>query len=250
MNDFYVYAYFDQRKPEQSFFGDKEFMYRPFYVGKGRTKRIGWHLLPGSLKTKSIKNSIIKAIKNELDELPLNQIIFDGLSEEDAFDIEVKFIAHFGRLDNKTGILANHTDGRDGQSGCHLPHVKKRKPVYQYGLDGKFIRKWEWRQEAAKALGLHGSNISNSINRGGTFGNAIWFDEYQGEKVGPKIKSQMPIKYQSVKQIDMKTGEVVNTFASPRQAQEILGLNLSARSLIARCLDGRNASAYGFFWKP
>ena len=38
-NKFYVYVYLDPRKPGSFKFGEYEFDYEPFYVGKGKKNR-------------------------------------------------------------------------------------------------------------------------------------------------------------------------------------------------------------------
>lgn len=46
------------------------------------------------------------------------KIIHQNLSWQEAKEKEVFYINHFGRIDNRTGILVNHTDGGDGTLGC------------------------------------------------------------------------------------------------------------------------------------
>jgi hypothetical protein len=56
--------------------------------------------------------------------------------EQSCFEMEMFLISLYGRKDNKTGILCNHTDGGEGNSGWkmsqnqkdHLSKLKKGKP--------------------------------------------------------------------------------------------------------------------------
>jgi hypothetical protein len=74
------------------------------------------HFLPGNLKKRSHKNSIIKkAIREGVKVLP--EVLFTGMTETEAHAKEVELIAIYGRIDIGTGILANHTDGGEGVSG-------------------------------------------------------------------------------------------------------------------------------------
>lgn len=96
----------------------------PFYVGKGKGGRIDVHFSANSLKSRSKKNSIIKnATANGL--AVHREILFDGLSEEEAFDIEYKLIWFHGRLQDG-GCLANMTLGGEGISGMQHSAETKR----------------------------------------------------------------------------------------------------------------------------
>jgi hypothetical protein len=94
--DFYVYIYFRLNGI-------------PCYIGKGsglRWRRHNWNS----------GNPHLKAIaKQARGKLPVI-IIRDGLTADEAFAIEVAFIAAIGRADLGTGPLVNLTDGGDGTS--------------------------------------------------------------------------------------------------------------------------------------
>ena len=77
----------------------------PYYIGKGKGKRAWAHGGPKD-------NTLVKIIET-------------NLSEQDAFDIEIKMISEFGRKDLGTGILHNRTNGGDGTSGCLSNKGKK-----------------------------------------------------------------------------------------------------------------------------
>lgn len=82
---------------------------------------------------------------------------------------------------------------RDGFSEEHKKHISESKqgikhhmakPVYQYTRDGKFVRGWNYMNEAAKTLGLSKGNISNAcLGRVKTCGGYIWSYEYEGESI-------------------------------------------------------------------
>jgi hypothetical protein len=96
---FYVYAYLRSKDSEHGKKGS------PYYVGKGSGNR-AWS------KTRKIR-------------LPANKdcIVFlrSRLTEREAFDWEIFYIARYGRIDNGTGILRNLTDGGEGASGFTMP---------------------------------------------------------------------------------------------------------------------------------
>lgn len=61
-NIFYVYVYLDPRKPEYRVYGNYEFDYEPFYVGKGCNDRAYSHL-KGNRYNRHFTNKINKFCK-------------------------------------------------------------------------------------------------------------------------------------------------------------------------------------------
>jgi hypothetical protein len=54
------------------------------------------------------------------------EILHKDISWEEACDLEISYIKHYGRLNNKTGILVNLTDGGDGIKGySHTNETKE-----------------------------------------------------------------------------------------------------------------------------
>ena len=116
-NNFYVY-YLRRPDKKDSFEPERGC---PFYVGKGSNGRFNSHrqeaekLLykPGR---KSIKINIIHSLW--IDRMDFEEdIIFNNLTEQEAFELEIEAIAAYGRINNETGCLANLTNGGDGFSG-------------------------------------------------------------------------------------------------------------------------------------
>lgn len=75
----------------------------PYYVGKGSGDRAWKKWSKKDIKPPHDSSRIV--------------IIQDGLKEQEAFDLEKKLIAEYGRKDLGTGILHNKTDGGEGSSG-------------------------------------------------------------------------------------------------------------------------------------
>jgi hypothetical protein len=107
--NFYVYGLFDPKKD------------KPFYIGKGTGRRYTSHFEPSRLKQerKSLKAKIYLKIINE-GNLPISKILFNNLTEDEAFLKERELIAKYGRIDKGSGCLANHTDGGEGVAGIIL----------------------------------------------------------------------------------------------------------------------------------
>lgn len=97
-NIFYVYAYLREDNT-------------PYYIGKGKHNR-------AYDTTHQIK------IPNDKSRIVFYQ---SGLFEEDAFNLEIKYIKLFGRKDIGTGILRNLTNGGEGLGGFIFSEVHKQK---------------------------------------------------------------------------------------------------------------------------
>jgi hypothetical protein len=74
------------------------------------------HFSPSTKGDNSIKDRIIAKLANANCE-PLFSIIASNLTEQDAHDIEMEAIKKTGRINLKTGPLANLTNGGEGMSG-------------------------------------------------------------------------------------------------------------------------------------
>jgi hypothetical protein len=110
-NEYYVYIYFDPRKPGKYVYGEYEFDYEPFYVGKGFGHRDIEHLRESRLrKGNFLKNNVIKDILGCGLE-PLIIRFISGVSEQDALNFEKELISKIGRLDLKLGPLTNKNNG-------------------------------------------------------------------------------------------------------------------------------------------
>lgn len=248
--DYYVYIYLNQTKKGKWSFKDLQFDYQPFYIGKGRKKRDITHLCQYSLKTNNLKNSIIKSIVNKTGEQPIHHRLYENLSNSEAIELEIKLIKHFGRKDNKSGILANGTDGGDGANNFSDETLKKvgnpKKKVYQYDLNGVFIKEWD--SLSSVDLTKHTGNLSTAIKRNGTFMGFIWSYTFK-ENIESIIRYQMPNKYTNIQQIDKKTNEVLNTFDNALQIENKLGLISGGRNRIYDAINGKLKTAYGYKWK-
>jgi len=149
----------------------------PFYIGIGNNNIY-------RLNEKNRRNVIWKQIttktKYEI------EVLLDNLTWEEACNKEIELISLYGRIDLKTGTLANMTSGGDcGTIGRkYIPSLEHRKnlsksaigkkmtesakkkmgdnqklSVLQYDLDGNFVKEWEGATDAVKSVGKHSTNI-------------------------------------------------------------------------------------------
>jgi len=114
--DFYVYQY---SRPNELL---------PFYIGKGRGSRATSHLSPDVLASRdcyfyrTLRKMLATGVMPEVKILKIN------LTEQDAFSLEIKLIAIYGRLCDGTGCLTNLTWGGEGTSG-HSPDLQQRANI-------------------------------------------------------------------------------------------------------------------------
>lgn len=250
-DDYYIYVYLNQTKVGGWTYKTNEFTYQPFYVGKGRKNRINMHLCPSLMKSKSIKNSIIKSIFSKVGESPIHYKIYENLSDDEAILIEKDFIKQFGRIDNGTGILGNGTDGGEGSNNFSPETLKKVgakvKKLYQYTLDGDFIKEWDSVSSTVDEFKNIG-NISTAIKRSGSSYGYLWSYTFK-DKLTPKTKYEMPNKYINIKQYDKYSDELIKIFDDALQIEKELSLRTGARNKIYECLTNKIKIAYGYKWK-
>lgn len=91
----------------------------PFYIGIGSDENYK------RANDKSGRNKIWKGITNKTQYEV--EILFDGLSWQDACEKEKEFISLYGRIDKHNGILVNLTDGGDGAFGVIMSEERKKQ---------------------------------------------------------------------------------------------------------------------------
>jgi hypothetical protein len=236
---YYVYCFFDPTKrinyeqPEL----DYCFIYEPFYIGKGKNKRIKAHFTPSCLRIKSFKNNKIKKI-HECGLEVLTEILIDNLTEDQAYQKEQEMIAALGRRDKNHGSLTNLCDGGYGITNCQIP--SKRKRVYQYNLLGKLISEYESISKAASDNNLILTDISKCCHaKQNTHGGFFWSFEKD------KNKFEKDKRNRKVIQFDMN-GNLIRKWDSVGQAA--LSLKLKS-AIISRICNGDLISKNGTYFR-
>ena len=124
-NTCYVYRHIRLDKNEPFYVGvgsDKYF--KRAYQNKPKARNQYWHKI---------------AAKTDYEV----EIIMDGLSWEEALKKEIEFIALYGRVNTKTGILCNLTDGGEGNKG-YVPTeetLEKQRKVVRPPLSKDALKK-------------------------------------------------------------------------------------------------------------
>lgn len=143
-NIFYIYVYPNLRKPGKYKYGEFQFDYEPFYIGKGSNNRLYDHLKEAKNNSGDNQDKIniineilnagftIKDLRNHIIKYKTDMI------ETDAWDLEILMIATIGRADDKKGPLTNHSDGGEGPVG-RIQSPKERESRRE-----KFLGEKNW----------------------------------------------------------------------------------------------------------
>lgn len=136
-HEFYVYAWF---RPDGT----------PFYIGKGHGDRID------SLRG---RNPAFMALVAEYGDPPRRKL-YEGLSERDAFMLEIDLISEFGR-----SLLVNQTNGGEGASGyIWSVEMRARKSAEVTGKkhSSAIIAKMSARRKGTTKSAAHRKSLSVS----------------------------------------------------------------------------------------
>lgn len=242
---FYVYVMLDQRKIGRWNYKNIEFEYQPFYVGVGSKYRMTAHFTPYNLQKNSLKNNIIKSIYKDLNEYPVYYKIYTGITREMACEIEVDVIKHFGKIINGNGILSNVVDGGEGANGLiHSDEYKNslKKRIFQYSLDGEFIKEWDCLKRAVEYFGTNGgSGFRDSINKGNQCKGYLW----SYEKVD-KLPKHVGFKYLHNYYMITKD-DFTKVFKTKEEIDEFFGKKVYHGN-ISSCCNGKLKTYLGYKW--
>ncbi len=129
--------------------------------------------------------------------------------------------------------------------------IAQQKAIYQFDLNGVFIKEWDSLKKAAECLGIKRNCISSAVN--GVYrryGGYVWrFKKDIGEIRNLTNKeTKFAFKHALAKPIIQmdKMGVIIRDWCSIKEAAR--HLNVSDTN-IGRCCKGGRGTAYGFKWK-
>ena len=125
------------------------------------------------------------------------------------------------------------------------------RPVLQYTLDGKFIKRYSSLTLEAQSMGKDNiSNIRSCCNKIGTSAyNYLWKYEDDDTSIDDFVFRQKKTGKGAVKKVEQYSldGEYIQTFSSCREAARSIGAPYHVG--INSCCLGKQKTAYGFKWK-
>lgn len=175
------------------------------------------------------------------------EIVFETDNYEKAKETEIELILKYGRK-NEGGTLANITRGGDGTLGFAKQKGKEStfsKTVYQYGLDGTFIKEWGCAYEIKESLGIAPNQICDCCNNpdDNKYKTAKGFQwkYYKLDNIG-KVSRYCGKK---VYQFDLN-GKLLKEWISADYAANSLGIKKSG---ISACTGGKLKTYKKTIWK-
>ena len=120
--------------------------------------------------------------------------------------------------------------------------IRKTKKVWQYDLNGKFIKEFNSTKEATAELGISAGNIRSAISERISAGGFLWRRPSDDKNKVIKRKTR---KFKKVLQYDLK-GNFIKEFNSVKEAKDEVGIGGDSTIY---CAILKGFSAGGFRWK-
>lgn len=185
-----------------------------FYVGMGSPKR------PYYKRRTTWWQNVVDKYGYTID------IVHRGLTQEQAFELEIKYIAQFGRYDLGTGSLVNQTDGGPSFVGILKEKTKN---------NGKALKGRKKSDKHKANLSKSLSNMAKSSVHKSNISKAL-----KGRKLSEETKAKIRknntayLKSKAVACYNYYTKEWIADFSSNVQAAKVIGCN---KSLIYRNIN-------------
>jgi len=148
MKEFYTYCYLNPTKSGRFVYKDLvTFFYEPFYVGKGKDRRLNEHIRLAK-NTKRKFYAVLTGLKNA-NLSPIIIKVIDNIEDDEAKSLERIFISCIGRADLNKGPLTNLTDGGEGISNCAAWNkgLKEKRPDVLEKLRLSHIGQKPWNKD-------------------------------------------------------------------------------------------------------
>ena len=142
---------------------------------------------------------------------------------------------------------------KDKKGGKRSPQTKEKirissigknsKEIFQFDLDGNFIKKWSSITEAEQ---IYGTGIkSNLTKKTLTAGGYIWSYNKELVYLSNKVKNKWSSKNKPVLQLDLE-GNLIKEWGKILDIETELNFK---NPNITACCKGKQKTAYGFKWE-
>lgn len=131
-----------------------------------------------------------------------HEILYEGLSEEQAYETEKRLIKEY--RSNEFAYGYNQSSGGEySGSGVHTKHASPHNPrptgdlsynakrINQYKMDGTFVKTWGSEKSIAEFYGLkNAGSVSLSCNfKRLAYRGYIWLHENEADRIGEKLEA-------------------------------------------------------------
>lgn len=200
------------------------------------------------------KSCIGPKLFNSLIKYGYENHIFEIIEECNLEELDNKEFTHKQKiLKNSNWEQVLFLQLKDKQGGNRSQETKEKirissmgknsKIIYQFDLEGNFIKEWNSIVEAEK---VYGKGIkSNLVGKTLTAGGYIWSYNKELIYLGNKIKNKWSSKNQPVLQLDLE-GNLIKEWNKILDIETELNFK---NSNISACCKERQKTAYGFKWK-
>lgn len=233
-NEYYCYVLLDPRRPGKYEYKNFQFEFEPYYVGKGKGWRFHRHFTKheSDRDYNNIKFGKIRKIRAAgFDPSKYYVLVIKDTDETSAFNLEKSLISYIGRLDLKTGPLANLTEGGDGTSHL-LPIIKGKTYEEIYGeekaLKLKEVRRARMLGEKNPMFGKPGPMLGKKL------------DDVARKKVSVSRRLK-------VNQLDLNEN-LIRTWDTVEEAANHVGIYYSGIQHVASRISS-DRTAGGFKWQ-
>ena len=196
------------------------------------------------LRNNSHDNSYLQKSWNKYGEENFVFEILEYCEENSLLEREQHYFDTLKCYDSSVGYNINPLAGK---------HFNIPVPVIQLSLSGEYIDTYPSIKEANIAIGVNCYNYGIGACINGVQQTAFGFRwvHYNPETFKNDIENYVDtkiVKPKLVQQIDLTTGEVLNTFNNISEAEKFLNKN-KGNSTIRQCIDGHYSHSHGFKWR-
>ena len=184
----------------------------------------------------------------------------DGHRHYKHFDVH-RLVALLFVPGYKEGLVVNHkneikTDNRaENLEWCTYQYnlnysdvvAWKRKPVYQYDLDGNFIHKHKCCADAEKMIEAYKGAMVHVMyeSKVGMWRGYLWSFEYRTKEQWAEILKKHKSSLHPIVQMDDE-GNEIKRFNTTAEAAKVMGVSVTA---ISNCANGKTQHSAGYKWR-
>lgn len=167
-----------------------------------------------------------------------HEVLYSGLTQEEAEQKEIELIALWNTCDRHYGY--NRHKGGDilNEPFCN------RKEIYQYDIDGNFINKYESITQACLQIKANYNSLCDTMRKG--LDHVSYGYRWSYDYLGKKIEAIVPMHQLNKKVYQYSLdGTFLNEYDCITDAERATGIS---NSNICACCKGKHKYTYDYQW--